>query len=160
MYFCLRDRSSDRMRLMKDLEQIDFRDRSLLGTLKTMSTAGNIDPFVDVFREECLQVLSNRDAIYFWCQTRRSKTAGLPRMTGGCLVIGPRNRHRARISGFPINDRDHALPMRARRHPPRGRCMRPRYRACAKSRVHLGHRRSTRAQSCPSMWSQYADHRG
>jgi hypothetical protein len=52
-------------RLMKDLEQIDFRDRSFLGTLKTMGTTGNIDAFVEVFRKECLGVLSNRDAMNY-----------------------------------------------------------------------------------------------
>jgi hypothetical protein len=52
-------------RLMKDLEQIDFRDRSLVGTLKTMGITGDIDPFVDKFRKECLAVLSNRDTMNY-----------------------------------------------------------------------------------------------
>jgi len=52
-------------RLIKDLEQIDFRDRSLVGTLKTMGTVGNIDPFVEKFRKECLEVLSNRDTMNY-----------------------------------------------------------------------------------------------
>jgi len=51
--------------LMKDLEQIDFRDRSLVGTLKTMGTAGNIEPFVAEFRKECLKALSNRDTMNY-----------------------------------------------------------------------------------------------
>jgi hypothetical protein len=52
-------------RLIKDLEQIDFRDRSLVGTLKTMGTTGDIEPFVEKFRKECLAVLSNRDTMNY-----------------------------------------------------------------------------------------------
>jgi len=52
-------------RLIKDMEQIDFRDRSLVGTLKTMGTTGDIDPFLEKFRKECLAVVSNRDTMNY-----------------------------------------------------------------------------------------------
>jgi hypothetical protein len=51
--------------LLKDLESIDLRDRSLVAALKTMAIEGNIEPFVDMVRKDVLTALANRDTMNY-----------------------------------------------------------------------------------------------
>ncbi len=51
--------------LLKDLESIDLRDRSLVAALKTMAIEGNIEPFVDLVRKDVLTALANRDTMNY-----------------------------------------------------------------------------------------------